>query len=518
MKVKTISRSAASTERECIGDQRLQFRNLDPTYHPFHKAREYTRAVQSAKLDRMFAKPFVGALEGGHSDGVTQTAIHRDNLVQFVSGSVDGVVKVWDLASRVCVTTYLKAHSGVVSGLALCNYSQMGTSMSAAAGDAPLQAQCVLSCGEDGYIRQWRLAVDTTNTGLADRRYLPTHRSSLKNDKFKDAASFGSKASLISQAPDAEDLGLINTWRHPNNKVGGSFKSLDVHWNSDEFATASDSCINIWNPSRSGPIQSFSSHEFAGDGDTVTVVRYCPSESNLLAHCSLDRGIGLHDTRTNTSLRKAILAMRANCLEWNPMEPFVFAVGNEDYNAYTFDMRNLTRPTRIHKGHVGAIMSLAWSPTGQEFVTGSYDKTIRIFNSKSGTSRDLYFTKRMQRVFSVNYTADNTYILSGSDDTNLRLWKVRASEKVGAVLAPREQRSLHYRQALLSKYKHMPEVNKIIRSGKRRGPKFIQTQRTMTITQAEKARRKQENRVKHSKPGTVKFESERNKVVGKEVK
>jgi WD repeat and SOF domain-containing protein 1 len=510
MKVKTISRSAASTERECIGDQRLHFRNLDPTYHPFHKAREYTRAVQAAKLDRMFAKPFVGDLENGHSDGVTQTAMHRDNLVQFASGSVDGVVKVWDLASRTCVTTYLKAHSGVVSGLALCGYGRMNSVASAGEN----KEQTVLSCGEDGYIRQWKLTVDTTNTGLVSKK---PSSSSFRSDKFKDAASFGSRSSLKFQAPEADELGLINTWRHPNTKVGGSFKSLDVHWQEDQFATASDSSVNIWNPTRSGPIQSFSSHEFAGDGDTVTVVRYSPSESDLIAHCSLDRGIGLHDTRTGTSLRKAELSMRANCLEWNPMEPYVFAVGNEDFNAYTFDMRNLQRPTKIHKGHVGAIMSIGWAPTGQEFVTGSYDKTVRIFGARSGTSRDLYHTKRMQRVFAVNYTSDNSYIISGSDDTNLRLWKARSNEKVGTQLTSREEKSLEYRQALLKKYKHMPEVNKISGSGKRKGTKFVRKQTEMAQIQKSKVMRKQENRVKHAKPGTVKFENERNKVVRKEI-
>lgn len=49
----------------------------------------------------------------------------------------------------------------------------------------------------------------------------------------------------------------------------------------------------------------------------------------------------------------------------------------------------------IHKGHISAILDIDFAPTGREFVTGSFDKTIRIFNFKDGKSREVYHTKRM---------------------------------------------------------------------------------------------------------------------------
>ena len=42
-------------------------RNLDPALHPHEKAIEYTRALNAAKLQRVFAKPFLAALP--HDDG-----------------------------------------------------------------------------------------------------------------------------------------------------------------------------------------------------------------------------------------------------------------------------------------------------------------------------------------------------------------------------------------------------------------------------------------------------------------
>lgn len=453
MKVKTLSRSQASTQRECYGDLRQLHRNLDPTYHPLQRPREYTRAVNAAKINRMFAQPLIGNLGQGHQDAVTHSAISRKSLLPLLSASTDGTLRLWDLPTRSCVSS-INAHKmaikGVVFGLDDDFYS----------------------CSADGTLRKWNLS---------------------------DAMS-----------RSAEQIKADDTWQIP-----GSFCSIDHHWTENQFITASDSSVQLWSPERSTPIQSHSN--LWGSEDTVHVVRFNPAEPHLVANCSMDRGIGLHDLRAGSEMKKIILRMRSNDLQWNPMEPLNFAVANEDYNAYTFDMRKLDRPSLIYKGHTSAVMSLSWAPTGREFVTGSYDRTIRVFDlvHRNGFAREIYHAKRMQRVFTVNYTMDNAFIVSGSDDTNLRLWKARASEKLGQ-LTPREESAMQYRHALIKKYERLPEVKRIYRS--RKIPKVIQKQTSQAIIQKESAERKQANRIKHSKPGRYEFESERVRVVNKEVK
>lgn len=39
----------------------------------------------------------------------------------------------------------------------------------------------------------------------------------------------------------------------------------------------------------------------------------------------------------------------------------------------------------------------------------------------------MYHTKRMQRVFAVRFSGDASYVFSGSDDMNVRMWKVGAT-------------------------------------------------------------------------------------------
>ena len=62
-------------------------------------------------------------------------------------------------------------------------------------------------------------------------------------------------------------------------------------------------------------------------------------ESSLLGACASDRSILLYDTRESRPMRKVIMELKSNEMAWNPMEAFVFAVANEDYNTYAFDIR-----------------------------------------------------------------------------------------------------------------------------------------------------------------------------------
>jgi len=155
-------------------------------------------------------------------------------------------------------------------------------------------------------------------------------------------------------------------------------------------------------------------------------------------------------------------------------------------------------------------MDLDFSPTGEEIATGAYDRSVRIFQTNNGHSREVYHTKRMQRVFCVKYTMDNKYVLSGSDDANIRLWKANASEQIGK-LAPRQRAAVEYNDALKEKFQHLPEVSAIAKQ--RRIPKAIYNATTSKQTMVAALKRRQDNERKHSRPGAVSYLREREKNV-----
>jgi DDB1- and CUL4-associated factor 13 len=100
MKVKIINRNEASFTRERAEDVQQVHRNLDPQLHHFDKAKEYTRAVNAAKLERVFAKPFVASLE--HDEAVYSLARNPCRLNCVLGGCGDGVIKLWDVPERRC--------------------------------------------------------------------------------------------------------------------------------------------------------------------------------------------------------------------------------------------------------------------------------------------------------------------------------------------------------------------------------------------------------------------------------
>ena len=52
--------------------------------------------MNAAKLEKMFAKPFICALDD-HSDGIMCMAKSRSNMTDMLSGSADGELILWDL-------------------------------------------------------------------------------------------------------------------------------------------------------------------------------------------------------------------------------------------------------------------------------------------------------------------------------------------------------------------------------------------------------------------------------------
>nr|XP_057909515.1 DDB1- and CUL4-associated factor 13 [Doryrhamphus excisus] len=440
MKVKVLSRNPDDYVRETKFDIQRVPRNYDPSLHPFEVCREYTRALNATKLDRVFAKPFLASLDG-HRDGVNCMAKHTSSLSLLLSGSCDGEVKLWNLSTRKCIRT-LQAHEGFVRGMVV---RFCGTSF--------------FTVGDDKTIKQWKM----------------------------EAPGYG----------EAEE---------PLNTILGKtvFTGLDHHQTDGVFATCGQQ-VDIWDEQRSSPIRSFT-----WGVDSFSSVRFNPVETQLLASCSSDRSIVLYDMREAAPLKKVIMTMRSNTLSWNPMEAYFFTCCNEDYNLYTYDMRHLHQPVTVHLDHVSAVLDVDYSPTGKEFVSASFDKSIRIFPKDSGRSREVYHTKRMQHVICIKWSADNRYILSGSDEMNIRLWKATASEKLG-VLTPREREATNYRKKLTEKYKDFPQIRRIAQH--RHLPKTLFNQSKELKLMKEARRKKERNLRKHSKPGSVPVVSEKDKHV-----
>ncbi|XP_065564259.1 DDB1- and CUL4-associated factor 13-like [Artemia franciscana] len=283
--------------------------------------------------------------------------------------------------------------------------------------------------------------------------------------------------------------------------------SISHHWRDAKYATAGEVC-QIWEESRAQPIRSF-----LWGVDSLHQLRFNYIETNILSARASDRSVILYDIREKKPLRKVVMKLQCNALSWNPMEAFTFTVANEDYHLYSFDMRNLNAPMNVHKDRTSAVIDVDYSPTVNEFVSGSYDKTITIFEADKGHSRDIYHTKRMQRITCVLWSNDDKYIMSGSDEMNIRMWKARASEKLG-IVKERERVALNSAAKLKEKFAAHPQIKRIARH--RQVPRHVFNAKKELKAMVQSRARKEANRRAHSKPGTVPYVPERQKHVVRE--
>lgn len=159
-------------------------------------------------------------------------------------------------------------------------------------------------------------------------------------------------------------------------------------------------------------------------------------------------------------------------------------------------------------------------------VRSDYGIEIRVIQEISttqggcrGTSHSSWFTVNKRRpntnffthrVFAANFTPDNNYVLSGSDDGNIRLWRTNASSRAG-VKSAQQRQALQYADTLKQRYAHMPEIKRIARH--RHVPKAVKKAGEIKNEEIKAIKRREENRRKNSKKGTVTRRPEREKMI-----
>lgn len=367
MKIDTIYHSVNERRQQRKGDPSLRKYNKDPIYHPMMLQREYVRALNSAKLERMFAKPFIASF-GLKGEGIW--CLSKDaNSSRFASVSYDNKITVWDISTRSLLDSY--------------NF-----------------------------------------------------------DKKIEAISYDSSAGLFV----AQDTCVLNN--STTFKTTHLVSSLDYLSSQNLLAVGNSKGVHLFGVDRHTP-------RFVYEKNAVNKVKLNPSFIHTMG-IATSHEIVLYDNRVGKEY-ESINISGINSMEFNPQKGYIFAVGCENASTLIYDMRDLSQQLNILRGHVGPVVSMSFSPNGSEIATGSFDHTIRIFGVENRKSRDCYYNDRMQIVHGLAYSNDGRFIVSGSDDGSLRLWKAQASGKVGPI-SKHEKEKLKYRETLKEKFKDTAEI------------------------------------------------------------
>jgi WD40 repeat protein len=102
--------------------------------------------------------------------------------------------------------------------------------------------------------------------------------------------------------------------------------------------------------------------------------------------------------------------------------------GSEDRTVRLWDVAN-GRELRCFEGHTDDVLAVAFSPDGKCALSGGQDRTLRLWDVLSG--RELRrFQGHTDKVSSVAFSPDGRRALSGSWDQTMRLWSIETGQEI----------------------------------------------------------------------------------------
>jgi WD40 repeat protein len=87
---------------------------------------------------------------------------------------------------------------------------------------------------------------------------------------------------------------------------------------------------------------------------------------------------------------------------------------------------------KVIAGHTHDVTSVAYSPDGTRIVSGSKDRTVRVWDAHTGKQLAMLEGHTFW-VQSVAFSADGAHIVSGSEDMTVRVWDAHTSKQLAVL-------------------------------------------------------------------------------------
>jgi WD40 repeat protein len=81
------------------------------------------------------------------------------------------------------------------------------------------------------------------------------------------------------------------------------------------------------------------------------------------------------------------------------------------------------------QGHISGVSSIAFSPDGNRIVSGFNDKSMRVWDTRTG-EQVTAVQRHTDWVTSVAFSPDGNRIVSGSKDNSVHVWDAKTGERV----------------------------------------------------------------------------------------
>nr|XP_058966700.1 periodic tryptophan protein 2 homolog isoform X2 [Pocillopora verrucosa] len=286
-----------------------------------------------------------------------------------------------------------------------------------------------------------QLLITGFHTGLFTLHELPDfiliHTLSISQQAIETVAVNSSGEWL---AFGCSNMGQLLVWEWQSEtyilKQQGHYHNMNTMCYSQDghfVATGGDDGkVKLWNMMSGFCFVTFNEHSCA-----VTGVVFTPS-SQVLFSCSLDgtvRAFDLHryrNFRTFTSPQ----AVQFSCVTVDSSGEVVCAGSLDTFEIFVWSVKT-ARLTEVLSGHEGPISGLVFSPLQPLLISGSWDKTVRLWNMFD--SKLSWETLSVESdVSSVCVSPDGTQVAVASLDCRITFFDIRAGVEVGTVEGRRD--------------------------------------------------------------------------------
>ncbi|KAG8792873.1 hypothetical protein FRC12_004601 [Ceratobasidium sp. 428] len=192
-------------------------------------------------------------------------------------------------------------------------------------------------------------------------------------------------------------------------------------------SSSSNRTILVWNTRSATVVKG----PLAGHTGSISSLFFLPDGSHFVSG-SYDGTFRIWHADTGICVAAPLASVPVECAALSSSGADVVFAGGPDYGIYVSNLWTGASVAGPFMGHFGRVVSVGFSPDDALIVSGSDDRTIRIWDKTSENTTGGVLEGHNGQVTSVTFSSDSTSVVSSSIDGTIRVWGAHGTHIVSS--------------------------------------------------------------------------------------